>query len=70
MFNLELIHDKIELFEAYDAKTLEKKMDQQIENNKALLLEVSSVTHNVVYSPIAEKMLYTAIVHFKAKQQK
>jgi len=67
-FKLELINDKIELFEAYDARTLEHKIDQQIENNKALLLEVHSVTHSVVYHPAAEKMLYTAIVHFKAKK--
>lgn len=67
-FKLELIQDKIELFEAYDAKTLEANIDRQIENNKALLLEVHSVTHHVTFNPSMEKMLYTAVVHFKAKK--
>ncbi|GAB7388748.1 YrzA family protein [Bacillaceae bacterium] len=65
-FTLERIEDKIEFFEARDLKTLEKKIDEQIENNKALLLHVHSVSHHVVFDPLG-RPLYTAVVHFKAK---
>ncbi|WP_025851485.1 YrzA family protein [Paenibacillus ehimensis] len=66
-FTLDKIENKIEFFEAYDAKTLEAKIDAQIENNKALLLDVFSISHQVVFDPNAGKMLYSAVVHFKAK---
>jgi hypothetical protein len=65
-FFLDKIEHKIEFFEAYDLMTLEKKINEQIENNKALLLNVFSISHNVVFNPIHNKMLYSAIVHFKA----
>jgi hypothetical protein len=64
---LERIHDKVEFFEAHDIKTLERKIDEQIENNKALLLEVHSVTHHVAFHPETGRPLYSAVVHFKAK---
>ncbi|RCW46488.1 YrzA family protein [Paenibacillus prosopidis] len=67
-FRLDLIENKIEFFEAYDLKTLELKIDQQIENNKALLLDVFAVNHQAVFNPKTEKMLYSAVVHFKAKK--
>ncbi|HTG68705.1 MAG TPA: YrzA family protein [Candidatus Udaeobacter sp.] len=67
-FRLDLIENKIEFFEAYDLKTLEQKIDQQIENNKGLLLEVFHVSHHAVFNPKIEKMLYSAVVHFKAKR--
>lgn len=66
-FKLERIHDKVECFEAYDIKTLERKIEEQIENNKVLMLEVHSVTHHVCFSPDSGRPLYTAIVHFKTK---
>ncbi|GEN36329.1 MULTISPECIES: YrzA family protein [Aneurinibacillus] len=66
-FKLERIHDKVEFFEAHDLKTLEKKIDEQIENNKVLMLEVHSVTHHVAFQPDSGRPLYTAVVHFKAK---
>jgi hypothetical protein len=65
-FFLDKIDNKIEFFEAYDLMTLEKKINEQIENNKALLLNVFTISHNVVFHPIHNKMLYSAIVHFKA----
>jgi hypothetical protein len=61
-FILDIIENKIEFFEAYDLKTLERKIDEQIENNKALLLKVYSISHHVVYDPNAGKMLYSAVV--------
>jgi Protein of unknown function (DUF2536) len=66
-FSLERIENKIEFFEANDLKTLEKKIDEQIENNQALLLTVHAISHHVVFNPNSGRMLYSAVVHFKAK---
>jgi hypothetical protein len=66
-FSFASMDTKIEFFEAYDLKTLEKKIDEQIENNKALLLDVFSLSHQVVFNPLQNKMLYSAVVHFKKK---
>ncbi|ALS29747.1 YrzA family protein [Paenibacillus cisolokensis] len=66
-FSLERIQDKIECFEATDLKTLERKIEEQIENNKALLLEVANLSYQAVFDPNAGKIRYSAIVHFKAK---
>ena len=66
-FTLDRFETKIEFFEAYDLKTLERKVNAQIDNNKALLLDVHSISHHAVYDPNAGKMLYSAVVHFKAK---
>jgi hypothetical protein len=65
-FMLDKIENKIEFFEASDLITLEKKINEQIHNNKALLLDVFFISHDVVFNPIHNKMLYSAIVHFKA----
>lgn len=62
---LDKMENKIEFFEAYDLNTLEKKINEQIENNKALMLTVFAISHNVVFNPLKNKMLYSAIVHFK-----
>lgn len=64
---LDKIHDKIEFFQANDLKKLEKKIEEQIENNKVLMLEVHSVEHQVTIDPNTSIPLYTAVVHFKAK---
>lgn len=66
-FKLERIEDKVEFFEAVELRKLEKMIDEQIENNKALLLHVHSVQHQVIMDPQSGKRLYTAVVHFKAK---
>ncbi|MFD0698818.1 YrzA family protein [Paenibacillus sp. GCM10027628] len=66
-FRLDRIENKIEFFQAYDMKSLEQKIDEQIDNNKALLLDVFAIQHNVVFDPNVGKMLYSAVVHFKAK---
>lgn len=67
-FSFDVIEDKVEFFEAYDLKTLEKKISAQIEVNKAILLTVSSVSHQVVMSDNG-KPYFTAVVHFKMKKE-
>jgi hypothetical protein len=62
---LDKMENKIEFFESYDLNSLEKKINEQIDNNKALMLNVFSISHNVVFSPLKNKMLYSAVVHFK-----
>ncbi|RAV08333.1 DUF2536 family protein [Paenibacillus contaminans] len=69
-FILDIIETKIELFEAYDLAALEKKIEEQIEINKALMLDVHKVEHQVTFNPVLNKMLYTALIHFKAKSLK
>ncbi|MEI7025063.1 DUF2536 family protein [Paenibacillus sp. y28] len=69
-FIVDKLETKIELFEAYDLKTLERQIADQIEINKALLLDVFSVQHQVTFNPNANKLLYSAVVHFKAKPMK
>ncbi|BAU28251.1 uncharacterized protein DUF2536 [Aneurinibacillus soli] len=64
---LERIEDKVEFFEASNLRTLERKIEEQIENNKVLLLHVYSVTHQIAFHPETGRPLYTAVVHFKAK---
>ncbi|MNR08946.1 hypothetical protein D3C85_1251250 [compost metagenome] len=66
-FILDRIENKIEFFQAYDLKTLEMKINEQIDNNKALLLGVHAIQHHTVFDPNAGKMLYSAVVHFKVK---
>ncbi|OCT12351.1 hypothetical protein A8709_31475 [Paenibacillus pectinilyticus] len=66
-FLLDRIENKIEFFQAYDMKTLEVKINDQIDNNKALMLDVYAIQHHIVFDPNAGKMLYSAVVHFKVK---
>ncbi|MBM7649032.1 hypothetical protein JOC78_001982 [Bacillus ectoiniformans] len=66
-FQLELIEDKIEFFEALDLVTLEKKIQEKMEQNRALMLEVHSVSHQVQFDPNGHKH-YSAVVHFKVKK--
>ncbi|MCA1031844.1 YrzA family protein [Bacillus timonensis] len=66
-FKLDIIQDKVELFEAYDIKTLEKKINEHIEHNKAILLEVHSASHQVHVTDEG-KTYFTALVHFKVKK--
>ncbi|MGP1909288.1 DUF2536 family protein [Metabacillus sp. JX24] len=66
MFKLEFIKDKVEFFEAEKLADLEKKISEQIEINKAILLEVHSVSHQMHVSEEGRRF-YSAAVHFKAK---
>ncbi|GGG89207.1 YrzA family protein [Paenibacillus radicis (ex Gao et al. 2016)] len=68
-FRLDLIENKVEFFEAYDLRTLEKHIDRQIENNKGLMLDVHAVQHHSAFNPNTGKMHYSAVVHFKVKKQ-
>ena len=65
--NLDLIEDKIEFFEAESLKTLEEKIQAQIEINKAIMLQVHSVSHQMYVSEEGRRF-YSAVVHFKAKK--
>ncbi|NQD65506.1 DUF2536 family protein [Bacillus haikouensis] len=66
--SFELIEDKVEFFEAGQLKTLEKKIDEQIQHNKAIMLHVHNVQHHVSIDENGRR-LYTAVVHFKVKKQ-
>jgi hypothetical protein len=66
MFKLEFIKDKVEFFESEKLADLEKKISEQIEINKAILLEVHSVSHQMHVSEEGRRF-YSAVVHFKAK---
>ncbi|QED48724.1 DUF2536 family protein [Cytobacillus dafuensis] len=66
-FNLELIDDKIEFFDAHDLKTLEKNINTQIDHNKAILLSVHHVSHQMSVDENG-KRFYSAVVHFKSKK--
>lgn len=67
-FQLDLFEHKIECFEALTVQDLEAKIGAQVEINKALMLEPFSVSHQATYHPQREKMIYTAVVHFKLKR--
>lgn len=63
--HFDLIKDKVEFFESNDLKVLEKRINEQIEINKAILLRVHSVSHQMHVDENG-KTLYSAVVHFKA----
>lgn len=65
MFKLDFIKDKVEFFEAESIKELEKKINEQIEVNKAILLELHSVAHQMHVTEHGRRF-YSAAVHFKA----
>ena len=64
---LDIIEDKIEFYEEVDIKTLEKKINEQIEINKALLLRVHSVSHQMHVDENG-RTFYSALVHFKSNK--
>jgi hypothetical protein len=66
-FHFDSIEDKIEFFQGSDLKTLEKKINEQIDNNKALMLTVHSVSHQMQMDEHG-RPFYSAVVHFKAKK--
>ncbi|WML47438.1 DUF2536 family protein [Neobacillus sp. PS3-34] len=66
-FHLDLIEDKVEFFEAADLKTLQKKIESQIEINKAIMLSVHSVSHQMHLNENGQRF-YSAVVHFKQKK--
>ncbi|MFS0780825.1 DUF2536 family protein [Bacillus sp. 1P06AnD] len=66
-FSLDLIEDKIEFFESTSLKGLEQDIQRQIDHNKAILLQVESVSHQMHVSEHGDR-LYSAVVHFKQKK--
>jgi hypothetical protein len=64
-FQLDLLKDKIELFEATSINELEKKINEQIVHNQAILLSVHTVSHQMHVNEEG-KRFYSALVHFKA----
>ncbi|WP_270179387.1 YrzA family protein [Alkalihalobacillus sp. CinArs1] len=66
-FSLERIDDKVEFFESFSLEDLEKKIQVQIDNNRALMLHVHHVQHQVLTNEKTGRPYYSAVVHFKAK---
>ncbi|MGG1593031.1 DUF2536 family protein [Terribacillus saccharophilus] len=66
MLDLEMLKDKVEFFEANDLSTLEKKINEQIQHNKAILLELHHVAHNMHVDENGRRF-FSAVAHFKAK---
>ncbi|WHY84811.1 DUF2536 family protein [Neobacillus novalis] len=65
-FQFDLIEDKVEFFEANNLKTLQKKIEAQIDENRAILLGVHSVSHQMHVNENGQTY-FTAVVHFKKK---
>ncbi|HBU80505.1 MAG TPA: DUF2536 domain-containing protein [Paenibacillus sp.] len=65
--SLDMLKDKVECLQAYDFRELERAIEERIGMNKALLLRVKQVQHQVTFDPIRNKMLYSAVVHFAAE---
>jgi hypothetical protein len=65
--DLKLFEDKIEFFEAESSKNLEEEIQTQIEINKAIMLQVQSVSHQMYVSEEGRRF-YSAVVHFKAQK--
>ncbi|WML59647.1 DUF2536 family protein [Neobacillus sp. PS2-9] len=65
-FQFDLIEDKVEFFEATNLKTLQKKIESQIDENRAIMLGVHSVSHQMHMNENGQTY-FTAVVHFKKK---
>ncbi|MEH7437519.1 DUF2536 family protein [Neobacillus drentensis] len=65
-FQFDLIEDKVEFFEATNLKTLQKKIESQIDENRAIMLGVHSVSHQMHVNDNGQTF-FTAVVHFKKK---
>jgi hypothetical protein len=66
-FQIDLIEDKVEFFDATDLRELEKKIEVKIEENKMILLGVHSVSHQMHVTDKGQTY-FTAAVHFKLKK--
>lgn len=62
--SLDIMKDKVECLQAYDFHELERAIDERMGVNKALLLRVKQVQHQVTFDPVRNKMLYSAVLHF------
>ncbi|MEC3456926.1 DUF2536 family protein, partial [Bacillus thuringiensis] len=59
---------KREIFEAGDLASLERKNSEQIDNTKALMLEVPHSSQQRVMDPERKRPYDSAVVHFKLKK--
>jgi hypothetical protein len=66
-FQLDLIQDKVEFFEAASLKELEKQINSQIEINKGIMMTVHHVSHQM-HLDGEGRTFYSAVVHFKFKK--
>ncbi len=66
-FHLDIIQDKVEFFEGESLKTIEKRISEQIEINKGILLSVHSVNHQTTLQENG-RPYHTVMVHFKIKK--
>jgi len=66
-FQLDIIQDKVEFFEGESLKTIEKRISEQIEINKGILLSVHSVNHQTTLKENG-RPYHTVMVHFKIKK--
>ncbi|MCM3215280.1 MULTISPECIES: DUF2536 family protein [Bacillati] len=66
-FQLDIIQDKVEFFEGESLKTIEKRISEQIEINKGILLSVHSVNHQTTLQENG-RPYHTVMVHFKIKK--
>ncbi|GKU78319.1 DUF2536 family protein [Paenibacillus sp. L3-i20] len=67
-FRLDLLETKIEFFEAINLKSLESQIEKSIDINRALMLDVYSISHQSTFNHRTEKMHFSAVVHFKIKR--
>ncbi|MDP4162908.1 MAG: DUF2536 family protein [Bacillota bacterium] len=67
-FQLDLIEDKVEFFEEVNLKKLQKNIENQIEINKAIMLSVHSVSHQMHVNENGQTY-FTAVVHFKRRKK-
>lgn len=54
-FRLDLLETKVEFYEAFSLKELEAKITEQIDNNKALMLEPAAIQHQAVFHPLLKR---------------
>jgi len=64
-FQIDILKDKIEFYEASTLKELERNIQIQIEHNQAILLRVHSVSHQIVINDKG-RPFYSAVVHYRA----
>ncbi|WP_040207885.1 DUF2536 family protein [Neobacillus jeddahensis] len=65
-FQLNLMEDKVEFFEATNLQSLQKKIEGQIDENRVIMLGVHSVSHQMHVTENGQPF-FTAVVHFKKK---
>ena len=53
--SLDMIKDKVECLQAYDFRELERAIEERIGMNKALMLRVKQVQHQVTFDPFATR---------------